>query len=157
MKSGLWLLLSIILAVLIVMRNSDPDPNMFIAGAVLPEGRHASEISQIMQEMADASQVTIQLNTVIDFETPTSYGNIGIINPSQNVFPIAMDFILNETGEVIFTSGGIMPNEFVSKARLDVELPIGVHEATAVFNAYDPDTLEHIWRSNVVLTINIGQ
>jgi hypothetical protein len=153
----LLLLLSLVLTVLFIFFQNSPDPEMFLAGNTLPEGRHASEILEIMQEAVDASQITMQVNTVIDFETPTSYGNVGIINPSINIFPIAMDFVLNETGEVIFTSGAIQPNQYISSAPLDVKLPIGVHQATAIFNAYDPETLEHIWESNVALTINIGQ
>ena len=155
----LLLLLLLITAGLIALIVFAPeDPQMFIAGHTFPEGRqHAAELSEIMQEVADASQVSMQVNTVMDFETPTSHGNVGIINPPENIYPIAVDFILDETGEVIFTSGGLLPNEFISSARLDVELPVGVHQATAIFNAYDSETLDHIWYSNVSLTINIGQ
>lgn len=154
------LLLSIGLTILFIFFQffqSAPDPQQFIAGDILPGGRHAAEIAQIMQDAVDESQVTIQINTVMYFETPTSYGNIGIINPSINIFPIAVDFVLDETGEVIFTSGAIFPNEFVSNVRLDVQLPVGVHQATAVFNAYDAETFEHVWKSNIALTINVGQ
>ena len=159
-KLILLLLLSIGLTILFIFFQffqSAPDPQQFIAGDILPDGRHAAEIAQIMQDAVDESQVTIQINTVMNFETPTSYGNIGIINPSINIFPIAVDFVLDETGEVIFTSGAIFPNEFVSNVRLDVQLPVGVHQATAVFNAYDAETFEHVWKSNIALTINIGQ
>ena len=153
----LVLLLLIASGLIIRIMSAPEDPQNFIAGHTLPDGRQHAELSEIMQEVADANQVSLQLNTVMDFETPTSHGNIAIVNPPENIFPIAVDFVLNETGEIIFTSGGLFPNEFISGARLDVELPVGVHQATAVFNAYDPETLEHVWYSNVSLTINIGQ
>jgi len=154
----LVLLMSVGVVVIVAMMQSvRADALMFIGGDILPEGRHASEISEIMQEEVDASQISVQVNTVIEFETARGYGNIGIINPSINKFPIAVDFVLNETGEVIFTSGAIQPNEFISSAPLDVELEEGVHEATAIFNAYDPETNEHVWRSNIGISINIGQ
>ena len=154
-KLLLVLLLGVVLMFIFFPRTTELQA--FVAGDSLPEGRHASEILQLMQEAVDEDQITVQINTVIDFETPTSYGNIGIINPSINIFPIAVDFVLDETGEVIFRSGGIQPNEFIASAPLDVALPIGVHQATAIFNAYDPETLEHVWESNVFLTINVGQ
>ena len=151
------LLLSILLTAYFLLFRNASNPEMFIAGNILPEGRHASEILEYMQQAVDESQITMQVNTVIDFETPTSYGNIGVINPSINIFPIAVDFVLNETGETIFASGAIQPNQFISSAPLDQPLPVGVHQAMAVFNAYHPETHEHIWKSNVALTINVGQ
>jgi len=154
----LLLLLLVPLGLFIVSRCSqEEDLEPFIAGNLLPGGRHADEIAELAQQVADESRFRMMVNTRIEFETPTSHGDIGIINPAQNTFPIAVDFILDETGEIIFASGAIWPNEFISQAPLDVSLPNGVHAATALFNVYDPETHEHVWEGHVALTILIGQ
>ena len=155
-----WLLLLLLLLLglaIFLFFHLRSDPSAFIAGDFLPDGRHADDMMRIAQVQADESNFRMQVNTRIEFDTPTSVGDIGIINPPQNTFPIAVDFILDETGEYIFASGAIHPNQFISQASLDTELPIGVHPATAIFNVFDPDTHEHVWTGHVNLTILIGQ
>jgi hypothetical protein len=154
----LFVLLLVTLGIFIIFRSSQEDDLIpFIAGNLLPDSRHADEIAELAQQVADESRFRMMVNTRIEFETPTSHGDIGIVNPAQNIFPIAVDFILDETEEIIFASGAIWPNEFISQAPLDVSLPNGVYEATALFNVYDPETHEHVWEGHVALTILIGQ
>lgn len=134
------------------------EPGSFMAGDMLPDGRDAEgrNMSDLAQELVDASYVTVQINLYPEFEYEGAEGDIGIVNPAVNVFPIAVDIVLDETQEVIYSSGAIFPNEQITSARLDFALPAGSHAATAVFNAYDPDSHERLWTGHFVLEITVG-
>jgi len=137
--------------------DESADPAGFIAGNYLPDGRNATaRAGEVAQELVDASYMTIQINMFPEFAYEGSIGDIGIINPGINVFPIAVDIQLDETGEIIYSSGAIFPNEHILADRLDVALPAGIHQATAVFSAYDPDTHNRVWTGLFNLEITVG-
>lgn len=62
---------------------------------------------------------------------------------------------LDDTGELIYETGLIEPNHHIQSAKLDVELEKGEYLATAVFNAYDPETEEYIGSAGAKLTITV--
>ena len=131
-------------------------PTGFVAGDYLPEGRNATgRMAEVAQELADASYMTIQINMFPEFPYEGSVGDIGIINPAINVFPIAVDIELDATGQIIYSSGAVFPNEQILADRLDVPLSPGVHAATAVFSAYDPETHQRVWTGLFALEITV--
>ena len=125
-----------------------------VAGDLFPgggdaQGGHLSnmtpeEIKAQMQRVADASQFSFKINARPVFADGKSEGNLLIENPSYNVYPIVVQIFLNDTNELIYDSGGMLPDQHIDSARLLRALDSGTYAATAVFNAYDPDT--GIWK-----------
>lgn len=98
------------------------------------------EIREQMQKIADASQFSFKINAKPVFENGRSEGNLRIENPSYNVYPMVVQITLDETGEIIYDSGGILPDQHIGNTRLTKVLSKGEHSATAHLYAYDPDT-----------------
>ncbi|MBV6373109.1 hypothetical protein HIU98_19005 [Enterococcus casseliflavus] len=111
---------------------------------LLPELTDARDrsIEEIAQEVADANYFTLNISPVAYFEDGESVGDIEIINPGTNVYPISVVITLDETGEEIYQSGAIYPNQEIRKARLMNVLQEGEHSATATIDIYDPETSE---------------
>lgn len=119
--------------------NNQP---VMISADLLPELGDATdrEIAERAQEIADANYFTLNINPKTIFESGTSEGSIQIVNPATNVYPIAVDITLNETGELLYQSGAIFPNQEIMSARLLIDLEQGEYLSTATINIYDPET-----------------
>lgn len=126
-----------------------------ISADLLPAVGDASDqhVSQRAQEIADANYFTLQINPEAIFEDGASEGSIEIVNPGSNVYPIAVDISLLSSGEVIYSSGAIHPNQFIESVTLDTQLSKGEYPAKATINIYDPDTKEKQGVTEAELTI----
>lgn len=159
-KVLLWLLLLISLVgglgIYYWQKNQTSVP--MISADLLPEVGDATdrEIAEKAQEVADANYFTLTINPTAVFEDGTSEGSIEIINPATNVYPIAVDITLDDTGEVIYSSGAIYPNQQVLTAKLLKDLDKGEYDATATVNIYDPDSKEKqgVTEAEMKITVN---
>ncbi len=111
------------------------------------------ELLEQMQKEADESYFSFKINSRPVFADGSSAGTLGIENPNYNVYPMVVQITLDSTGEIIYDSGGLMPNQHIAEAKLDKVLSKGEYEATATLYAYDPDTLVCQGRSQAALTI----
>ena len=137
---------------------SQKDPVPVISAELLPEISDASDqrISKRAQEVADANYFTLQINPEAVFENGRSRGSIEIVNPGTNVYPIAVDIMLPDTKEVIYSSGAIYPNQLVESVYLKRPLEKGEYPATATVNIYDPETKEKQGITEAEITILIN-
>lgn len=126
-----------------------------ISADLLPESGDATDqrVSERAQEIADANYFTLQINPEAIFEDGQSTGSIEIVNPGTNVYPIAVDISLLSSGEVIYSSGAIYPNQFVENVTLATPLAKGEYPAKATINIYDPESKEKQGVTEAELTI----
>lgn len=126
-----------------------------ISADLLPEAGDATDqrLAERAQEIADANYFTLQINPTALFEDGHSAGSIEIVNPGTNVYPIAVDISLLSSGEVIYSSGAIYPNQFVENVNLTTPLAKGEYPAKATINIYDPETKEKQGVTEAELTI----
>jgi len=145
-----WLLL-LLLLLLIGITSCMMHANRYVPSApiisadLLPALRDAQDrtLEEVAQEWADANYFTLIINPLVTFPDGSSPGNIGVIN--ENAYAIAVNYYLEETGELIYSTGGILPGQFVYGAALDVPLPAGEHQVLARINIYDAQTHEFLW------------
>ena len=140
-------------------------PRVIVAGDLFPGQGDASsghlpnmtpeQIREQMQKVADESQFSFKINSRPIFENGSAPGDLGIENPSYNVYPMVVQIFLDDTGEIIYDSGGLLPDQHIYTARLSRTLSPGEYKATAVINAYDPDTF--VWQgkaqANLIITV----
>ena len=156
-----WIALGVFLLIIggvflyISTRAEEPVPT--VSADLLPGLRDASdiEIAERAQEIADANYFTLQISPHAVFENGKAEGSIEIINPGTNVYPIAVDILLAETDEVIYSSGSIHPNQQIIGAKLDQQLEKGEYTAIARVNIYDPETNERQGITEAELSIVI--
>ncbi|MFS1087205.1 hypothetical protein ACFC90_10970 [Enterococcus casseliflavus] len=126
-----------------------------ISADLLPEPGDATDqrVSERAQEIADANYFTLQINPEAIFEDGQSTGSIEIVNPGTNVYPIAVEVSLLSSGEVIYSSGAIYPNQVVENVALTTPLAKGEYPAKATINIYDPESKEKQGVTEAELTI----
>ena len=113
------------------------------------------EIAEKLNEKVAEGMINISMNTAPYFENGTAEGNVMIVNEAINNYPQQVEFIRNDTGEQIFQSKAIPVGSKIERAALDVELPAGTYECTAMFHNLDPETGEIIGTAGAIITITI--
>ena len=78
-----------------------------------------------------------------------------IVNESINNYPQQVEFIRNDTQEVIYQSKAIPVGSKIERAKLDVELPAGEYECTAYFSNLDPDSGAILGVAGAIIHITI--
>ena len=113
------------------------------------------EIEARLNEKVAEGMINISMNTAPYFENGTSEGNVMIVNEAINNYPQQVEFIRNATGEQIYQSKAIPVGSKIERAALDVELPAGSYECTAMFHNLDPVSGEIIGTAGAIITITI--
>ena len=113
------------------------------------------EIAEKLNEKVVEGMINISMNTAPYFENGTAEGNVMIVNESINNYPQQVEFIRNDTQEVIYQSKAIPVGSKIERAALDVELPAGTYECTAMFHNLDPVSGEIIGTAGAIITITI--
>ena len=113
------------------------------------------EIEQKLNEKVAEGMINISMNTAPYFEDGKAEGNIMIVNESINNYPQQVEFIRNDTQEVIYKSKAIPVGSKIERAALDVELPAGTYECTAMFHNLDPVSGEIIGTAGAIINITI--
>ena len=113
------------------------------------------EIAERLNQKVAEGMINISMNTAPYFENGASEGNIMIVNESINNYPQQVEIIRNDTGEQIYQSKAIPVGSKIERAALDVELPAGTYECTAMFHNLDPETGDIIGTAGAIITITI--
>ena len=115
----------------------------------------SEEIAEKLNEKVAEGMINISMNTAPYFENGASEGNVMIVNESINNYPQQVEFIRNDTQEIIYQSKAIPVGSKIERAALDVELPAGTYECTAMFHNLDPETGDIIGTAGAIITITI--
>ena len=113
------------------------------------------EIAEKLNEKVAEGMINISMNTAPYFENGTAEGNVMIVNESINNYPQKVQIVRNDTGEQIYESKAIPVGSKIERAALDVELPAGTYECTAMFHNLDPVSGEVIGTAGAIINITI--
>ena len=113
------------------------------------------EIAEKLNEKVAEGMINISMNTAPYFEDGKTEGNVMIVNEAINNYPQQVEFIRNDTGEQIYQSKAIPVGSKIERAALDVELPAGTYECTAMFHNLDPVSGEIIGTAGAIINITI--
>ena len=139
--------------------NKSNESNL-IGGNFLPEGKDAKkmskeELDKAAQDAVDESQFTLNILSEASFPDGKSSGNIYIKNPTNNAYPISVEVVENESGDVIYESGAIQPGEEITEGTLSKALVKGNYVATAKVSIYDPETKEYKGQTSAEMNIEV--
>lgn len=90
----------------------------------------------------DPEMVVYLYNSNIFFPSATDKGNIKIENNPGNLAAIQASYYLVETGELIYVSPLLYPNQNIMEDSLHATLAGGVYEVNVVISAYDLEDLK---------------
>ena len=113
------------------------------------------EIAEKLNEKVAEGMIYNSMNSAPYFEDGKADGNVMIVNESINNYPQQVEFIRNDTGEQVYQSNAIPVGSKIERAALDVELPAGTYECTAMFHNLDPVSGEIIGTAGAIITITV--
>ena len=113
------------------------------------------EIAAALNSKVEEGMINISMNTSPIFPDGKSEGNLMIVNELVNTYPQQVELIRNDTDEVIYSSAAIPVGSKIASAKLDVELPAGTYECTAMFHSLDPETGAVLGTAGAVVTVTV--
>lgn len=111
------------------------------------------ELMDLMQQAADKDYFQLKMNTVVTFPSGKDYGEVQIVNPPNNTNPMTVEIYLKGTNEKVYSSGGILPKQYISKGKLQKSLKKGTYEALGVVRIYDENTKKEVSTTEVVMQV----
>ena len=112
-------------------------------------------IRDSLNEKVEEGMINISMNTSPVFSDGESAGSLMIVNEDINRYPISVEITRNDSGEVIYTSKAVPVGSKIEADTLDVDLPAGVYECTAMFFNLDPATGDKLGSAGVVIELTV--
>ena len=106
------------------------------------ENKTNDEIETELNRVIEKGSMAISINMNPVFVDGTSEGSLQIENSPANHYAQEVVITMNDTGEVIYRSGLLLPNYHIQNDVLLVDLDAGDYECTATFTAYDLELAE---------------
>ncbi len=128
------------------------DPNASIGQL---EGKSVEEIQAELNRIVEEGMFNISINPNIYFENGEAEGEVRIENSPANHYLMKVEITLDDSGEVVYTSGLIEPNYHIQTAKLAIPLEEGSYEATAVFTAFDPANESKVGQAAAKIKLHI--
>lgn len=101
-----------------------------------------AEIQEELNRVVEEGMFNISIASAIVFETPDGEGEARIENIAANRYHMQVDIVLDETGELVYSSKLIKPGFSIEKIQLTKELEPGEYDATATFSAITQEELQ---------------
>lgn len=132
--------------------SAERDPNAALGQL---EGKSGQEVVDELNKIVEQGMFNVAINTKVKMENGKSEADLRIENIPANHYLMKVQITLDDTGEVIYTSGLIEPNYHIQSAKLDKELGKGTYKATALFMACDMETGDVVGKASVQFEIQV--
>lgn len=133
-----------------------PEANGEVFDGALPVD-NPDEILALLQEKVDENQFAFRINACPYFEADCKSGNLRIENPARNRYHMQAELILDETGEILYASPLIKPNQYIEYVPLARQIASGEHAATVRFIAIHPETDAYMGEVAAAITLSVGK
>lgn len=113
------------------------------------------EMQAELNRTVEEGMFNISIASVIDFEDGNDKGTAYIENVPANRYNMQVVITSDDTGEVLYESGVLQPNQYIENITLTRDLDAGSYDATATFSALDPTTYDQIGQAAAKVSINV--
>lgn len=110
-----------------------------------------AELDRVIEE----GMFNISIASVIEFEDAQAEGTAYIENVPGNRYNMKVAITDDASGETLYESGVLAPNQYIEKIALAKELEPGTYGCTALFTALDPTTAEQTGQAAAKITVNV--
>ena len=125
----------------------EPEGNVQSGTLSDPAGRQA-ELDAIVQE----GMLTFSINATPAMRDGKGNANLMIENPPGNGNRFTVTIRREDTGEEIYKSGYLDPEQYIDNTPLDVTLPKGEYPCTAYFDSYRIKDSSYLGRAAAKIT-----
>ena len=135
-----------------VVQYPQLEPEAYVQSGTLydPAGRQAALDALVAEGM-----LTFSINATPSMENGSGMANLLIENPPENGNRFTVTILREDTGETLFQSGYLDPEQYIGEAPLDVELTAGVYACVANFDAYRISDNAYIGRGAARITLYV--
>lgn len=109
-----------------------------------------------LNRKVEEGMLDISIASVIDFEDGNSFGVANIENVPGNIYDIKVTIEEEDTGDVLYKSDTIKPNQYIEKIKLGKDLPAGTYPAIATFTAYNQETGDEEGEAAAKITLEVA-
>lgn len=117
------------------------------------EGKTPEEVQAELDRVVEEGMFNISIASAVLFADGSSPGELRIENVPGNLYLMRVVIRLDDTGQQVYQTDMIEPNNHIQQDTLDVDLDAGTYNATAVFTAYDPDTEDEVGQAAAKITL----
>ena len=126
-----------------------------IGRGIMP-GMTPEEIERYLNERADKSKFTIDINSHLEFDDADSKAYLRLINGKNSAYAIKFTIRLEDTDEVIYKSSLVRPEEYIEYIKLKKKLKPGTYRAIGTYEFFDATHTDvKVSQQYVVLKIEI--
>lgn len=115
-----------------------------------PEKRQ-QELNRVVEE----GMMVFSINATPFMVNGKGKANLMVENPPNNGKRFTVTIQRDDTGEAIYKSGYLDPEQYIDEVPLDVELPKGEYACTAYFDAYRLTDDSYIGRAGARITLYV--
>ena len=108
-----------------------------------------------LNSAVEEGMLAFSVNATPFMKNGASTANLLIENPPGNGKRFTITIRRNDTGEVIYQSGYLDPEQYIDNTPLDVTLPKGEYPCTASFNSYRIKDSSYLGRAAAKITIYV--
>ncbi|OTP10352.1 hypothetical protein A5844_002052 [Enterococcus sp. 10A9_DIV0425] len=131
-----------------------------IVSASFPDGRLAKdmkddELKKYMDELADASSVTINVYPSVEVEADGTTATIRVQNLPTNTTGQQAILLNADTGEELMKSGMILPGQEIANVSLDKALDPGAYKGNVKLEFYDLEAKKKVGETSVGVDITV--
>lgn len=113
----------------------------------------AEEIQAELNRQVEEGMFNISIASVVEFADGTSPGTAYIENVPGNRYNMTVEITLDDSGDVVYQSGGLRPDSYIDEIVLEKDLDAGTYPATATFTAYDTESLEEVGKAAAKISL----
>lgn len=120
-------------------------------------GKTEEQVKDMLQKQLDDSMVSFSINSNPVFKDGKSKGKLMLEAPANNHNNLEFIIRRDDTGEIIYESGLLKPNQYILEDKLNPEEPLkkGSYSCTADIRMYDKKTNKMKGMVQAGLTITI--
>ena len=117
--------------------------------------KSAEEMQAELDRVVEEGMFNISIAGAIQFDDGASEGTAYIENVPGNRYNMRVRITEDATGDVLYESGVLKPNQFIEKIALTKDLDQGSYPATATFTALDPSSYDEVGQAAAKVVVNV--
>lgn len=131
--------------------DEDMEPNVVVG----PMDGWTDADRQALQDQVDEGMIAFSINTQVMLESPDAQAPILFENPANNAKLLKLELTRDDTGELLYATGFLVPGTYVPEDKLDMQLGQGTYACTALVKSYREDTKQFIGQVAAEVTVTV--
>ncbi len=115
------------------------------------------EVQEELDRVVRDGMFNISIVSSIEFASADAPGKAYIENVPANKYCMQVTITDDASGEVLYESGVLRPNQCIEDITLAKPLAPGTHQATATFTALDAETLDEVGETAAQIALVVNQ